>query len=182
MKFTRQLISGLLVALTVTLASCAESTAPLAPPQVEAGTATNPDLLELLTPTVNRIGLLQCRPMQRFEESEVIGPNGGVLQVGPHRLEVPRGALRHNVRITAVAPSGRYNHVELEPHGLEFRRAATLTMSYANCDLLGSLLPKHIAYTTPRLRIIDLLESVDDLRRRQLTTKLDHFSDYVVAW
>lgn len=181
MQFTRRLISALLVVFTVVLASCSETTAPLAPTH-EVAAETNPELLELLTPTVNRIGLLQCRPMQRFEESEVIGPDGGSMQIGPHRFEVPRGALKRRVRITATAPSGRVNHIEFEPHGLEFRRAATLTMSYANCDLLGSLLPKHIAYTTPRLRIIDLLETVDDLRRRQLTTKLDHFSDYVVAW
>src|SRR2546426_3477487 len=31
--------------------------------------------------------------------------------------------------------------------GLVFRRSATLTMSYANCNLLGKILPKRIAYT-----------------------------------
>jgi len=181
MKFTRWLISSVLVLATFSLASCADRPSPLEP-ALEMTEQTNPELLELLTPTVHRIGLMQCRPMQRFEKSEVIGPDGGSMQIGPHKFVVPRGALRRNTRITAVAPSGRVNHIEFQPHGLEFRRPATLTMSYANCDVLATLLPKHIAYTTPRLRIIELLETVDDLRRRQLSTELDHFSDYVLAW
>ena len=84
--------------------------------------------------------------------------------------------------ITAYAPSGRYNHIEFQPHGLEFDRPASLTMSYANCDVLGSLLPKHIAYTTERFRIIYLLESVDNLLQKKVTGRVDHFSDYVLSW
>jgi len=55
-------------------------------------------------------------------------------------------------------------------------------MSYANCDLLGSVVPKRIAYTSGALEILDYLPSVDDLLAQQLTGELHHFSDYAVAW
>ena len=84
--------------------------------------------------------------------------------------------------ITAYAPSSRNNRVEFAPHGLEFDRPASLTMSYANCDVLGSLLPKHIAYVNDRLRILYLLESVDNLLQQRVTGRLDHFSEYALAW
>jgi hypothetical protein len=95
---------------------------------------------------------------------------------------VPKNALKQNVTIRAVAPSGKYRHVEFEPHGLKFQKSAKLTIDYKKCDLLGSLLPKHIAYTTDRLQILYLLQSVDDILNQKVTGRVDHFSDYVLAW
>jgi hypothetical protein len=55
-------------------------------------------------------------------------------------------------------------------------------MSYANCNLLGLLLPKRIAYTTERYRILEYLLSIDNLLSKQVTGRLKHFSQYAVAW
>jgi hypothetical protein len=55
-------------------------------------------------------------------------------------------------------------------------------MSYANCNLLGILLPKRIAYTTDQYRILEYLLSLDNLGARQVTGRLKHFSQYAVAW
>jgi len=55
-------------------------------------------------------------------------------------------------------------------------------MSYANCDLLGSLAPKRIAYTTDALDIVEYLLSADNLFAQQVTAELHHFSEYAIAW
>ena len=74
--------------------------------------------------------------------------------------------------------------VRFGPEGLQFAAGqhATLTLSYANCPLLGSLLPKRIAYTTDLLSILSYVISVDDLVHRRVSGSLEHFSRYAVAW
>lgn len=173
-----------LLALALVVGSCAES-APTAPPMEAASVAPSDDsalLLGVLTRPVQRLGLLSCTPLRTARARATIGAAGGTITVGPHRLVIPAGALRSPVTITAEAPSGRVNRVELLPHGLNFLQPATLTMSYANCDLLGSLLPKRIAYIDGNLNILEYLLSVDDLLRRRVSTRLDHFSEYAVSW
>lgn len=183
MKSFRLMASALIVAFAAILTSCAETTAPVQPPQsLEAAAPNEAELLELLSRTTSSLGLMTCRPLPFAQSTATIGPRGGTIYVGPHRLTIPAGALDSNTTITATAPSERVNHVVLLPHGLEFDEPAKLTMSYANCDAVGSLLPKRIAYTTPNLRILEILRTLDNLRRRELTTELDHFSDYVLAW
>lgn len=84
--------------------------------------------------------------------------------------------------ITATAPKGDVNLVEFQPSGLVFKKDAALTMSYANCNLLGSLAPKRIAYTDDALNILEYLLSIDNLFTKKVTGKLKHFSGYAVAW
>jgi hypothetical protein len=129
-------------------------------------------------------GLLACDPLPYASASDTIGPDGGTLVVGPHRLTVPAGALSAPVLITAEAPVGTVNSVQLQPEGLQFAqgRPARLTLSYANCPLLGRLLPKRIAYTTDLLEILSYVLSVDDLLNKRVTGTLEHFSRYAVAW
>ena len=183
MKSARIHVSAVLIALSLALTSCSEGSSPVAPevaapPQVQS----DAELLGLLSPVLNKVGLLQCRALPEAYATARIGSEGGTIRVGPHTLTIPRGALDRTVTITAYAPSSRNNRVEFAPHGLEFDRPASLTMSYANCDVLGSLLPKHIAYVNDRLRILYLLESVDNLLQQRVTGRLDHFSEYALAW
>ncbi|MGE5801862.1 MAG: hypothetical protein ACM358_06370, partial [Gemmatimonadota bacterium] len=105
------------------------------------------------------------------------------LTAGPHTLVIPAGALDKPTKITmSLRTGGGVNAVHFEPEGLQFQRSAALTMSYSNCDLLGKLLPKRIAYADDALNVITYLLSVDNLWGKRVTGKLDHFSDYVVAW
>jgi len=129
-------------------------------------------------------GLLACEPLPYAINTATIGPEGGTISVGPHVLAVPAGALSRAVVITAEAPVGRVNSVRLLPEGLAFApgKPARLTLSYANCPLLGQVLPKRIAYTSDLLSILAYLLSVDDLLARQVSANLEHFSRYVVAW
>lgn len=172
----RSSIRGLLAGATWAALSCADPT-----PLVQNSPG---DRLEasLVGPHVAGIGFLHCAPLAYDSVTRVIGPKGGTIHVGPHKLSIPRRALTGKVSITAVASSDTVNRVRFEPTGLTFLRNASLTMSYANCDLLGLLTPKRIAHVSDALDVLDYLVSVDDPKGRKVTGQLPHFSQYAVAW
>ncbi|HEX9728596.1 MAG TPA: hypothetical protein VGA37_08835 [Gemmatimonadales bacterium] len=178
MKATRW-VKGLFAGAALLAAlSCMTDSMPtgINPPEVPAGPEVG--LGALLRP----LGLLRCDPLPADTTVQTIGPSGGSLRVGPHRLLVPPGALAGPVTITAIAPSDTVNAVQLTPHGLSFEYPAYLEMSYANCDLVSRLLPKRIAYTTDIFEILEFLRSWDNFRARRVTGRLDHFSQYAVSW
>jgi hypothetical protein len=178
MKFSRSVILTFIAAAAVVSTSCSDRgapTAPAAPQQVSA------DLIGDLTSTVQGL-LLQCTPMPAYHASAVIGPDGGTLVIGPHTFTVPRGALSTPVLISADAPQDNLNRVIFQPEGLTFRTPAALTMSYANCQGLGSLLPKRIAYTNDLLQILSFIKSIDNIFANKVTGQVNHFSEYVIAW
>ena len=176
-----RLLVVLVLAGALSLASCSSLTDPTTPSD-EAPSA----LLGgngLLGTTIGQ-GLLACDPLPYASAAATIGPEGGTLVIGPHKLVVPANALAAPVLISAEAPVGTVNSVKLQPEGLQFAsgKPAKLTLSYANCPLLGSLLPKRIAYTTDLLAILSYVASLDDLLGRKVTGSLEHFSRYAVAW
>jgi predicted small lipoprotein YifL len=176
MKATRLPLTVLLVA-TAALAGCGEST-PLE-------NSAPPPAANLLgwPPASGVLGaLLKCSPLPSATTTETIGPEGGTLQVGPHSLTVPPGALQEPVTITAIAPSDTVNTVQFQPEGLQFSRPASLTMSYANCGLLGPGFPRRIAFTDDALAILYYLPSVDRFLSQAVTARLGHFSHYAIAW
>lgn len=193
MRFPRFLlalpVAGL---LTVAVWSCGPGDSPTGvsalPAQQVSARPVSGDLLSGVvggtTGLLGKLGLLQCTPLPFAQNSKTIGPEGGDLQIGPHVLHVPAGALSRPVTITGQAPSDVVNSVRLFPEGLHFNedRPATLTMTYANCSLLGRILPKRIAYTTDDLHILSYLLSLDNLLSKQVTGKVEHFSRYAVAW
>ena len=175
MKRMRLFAAVLLVALAATGLSCLPDRSPTAP-------AVPPPNASLLGGLLQATGLLRCTPLPYASTTKTIGPAGGIINVGPHTLIIPPGALSQNVTITAEAPSANVNSVRFTPQGLRFNVSAALTMSYSNCNLLGKLLPKEIAYTDDNLNILSYLISLDYLFAKKVTGKLDHFSRYAVAW
>lgn len=182
MKSSSFRLSALILVLSVFVASCSDL-APTAPaaPTAQAAPSDDAQLLGGLLGGL-RGTLLSCQPMRAATATATIGSAGGVIDVGPHRLVVPRGALNRPVTITATAPSSTTNRVQFQPHGLVFARPAALTMSYANCGALARVLPKRIAYVDGQLNILEFLLSVDVLWQQKVTARLDHFSEYAVAW
>jgi hypothetical protein len=182
MKTVRFTMPALLLSAALVFASCKDAVpvAPLAP--AADSSVFQADLLGTLTKTVANTGLLTCSALPTASARQTIGTGGGVMIIGPHKFTVPAGALRQAVTITAVAPSGTVNRVSFQPEGLVFAKSASLEMSYANCNLLGSVAPKHIAYVTDDLSIRYLLESIDNLLAKKVTGRVDHFSDYAMAW
>jgi hypothetical protein len=127
-------------------------------------------------------GLLSCSPLPYDSVTVTIGPSGGSLQVGPQTLVVPAGALAAPTTITAVVPSDSVDVVEFQPVGLQFQQPAQLTMSYANCGLLGSLLPPKIGYVNDLLQLLEYVASAPNPQTLTVTGQVWHFSGYAVAW
>ncbi len=175
--------AALLLAATI-LTSCTGGDAPTAPTSnqtvaVSDSTANNL-WLPIVTPLVR--GLVAC-PMQEYDRTEQwVGPSGGTVHVGPHKLVIPRGALSAPVLITAEVPADRVVSVKFQPEGLRFARDAKLTLDYSSCPLARLDLFKHVAYTTNLLSILDLLDSQDNIFTAKISTDLEHFSRYAVAW
>jgi hypothetical protein len=169
MKARRLFASALLLAVAL---ACTDRTP----------TAPAPDA-SLIGGLLGATGLLKCSDLPYASVTVTIGPMGGVLTAGPHTLVIPPGALLSPTTITMTAPQGLgVNAVRFQPEGLRFITPAALTMSYSNCSLLGKLLPKRIAYTDDNLSIISYLLSLDNLLSKNVTGKVNHFSDYVIAW
>jgi hypothetical protein len=171
----------LVLAGALSLVSCSSTQDPMAP-EAETPSALLSGNGLLGTPIA--AGLLACNPLPSAADSATIGPDGGTLVIGPHTLTVPAGALAAPVVISGEAPTGTVNSVQLQPEGLRFApgKPARLTLSYANCPLLGNILPKRIAYTSDLLAILSYVPSLDDLLGRRISGSLEHFSRYAVAW
>ena len=76
--------------------------------------------------------------------------------------------------------TGRTNSLRFSPEGLRFEKPADLTMNYKNCLIV--LLPKHIVYTDEKLKILEVLRSLDLFKKRTVSAPIDHFSRYAVAY
>src|SRR5436190_15200920 len=174
MKARRLLIAPVLL-LVIALA-CTDRT----PTSVPAAPAPDASLIGGL---LGATGLLKCSNLPYASSTATIGVAGGSISAGPHTLVIPPGALTSPTAITMTAPTGLgVNAVKFQPAGLRFVTPAALTMSYSNCSLLGKILPKRIAYTDDNLNILSYLLSLDNLFSKNVTGKVNHFSDYVIAW
>ena len=185
MKWNRRFTTlALAFALTAGL-SCttSDSTAPLAPSS-EQETPSFGLIGDLTGAVVGTLGnvtdLLTCSPQQYAITTQTIGPSGGVISVGRHSLVIPRDALPRKVTITAEQIRGSTNSVRFSPEGLHFERHAALTMSYENCALV--LLQKKIVFTSEKLKVLEVLRSLDLFRGKTVTAPIDHFSRYAVAY
>jgi hypothetical protein len=196
MKWNRRFSTLALAFALVAGLSCttSDSTAPLAPTSEQ----DNPsfgligDLTGGLTETVdgltgtlvgtlgNVTDLLLCSPQPYAITKQTIGPSGGALKVGTHSLVIPKGALSEKVVITAEQIQGSTNSIRFSPEGLRFQKPAVLTMNYQNCALV--LLQKKIVYATEKLKILEVLTSLDLFKSKTVTAPIDHFSRYAVAY
>lgn len=188
MLATRRFASVFAIALAaVVLTSCADDHAPpTAPPvpQIAPDPSLIGDLLGGVTGTVgglaNSLGLVSCNVTTTHSASAEIGPAGGVLWVGPHRLYVPPKALTETVRISAVAPRGNYVQIQFEPEGLEFQRPTMLSVSYRDCSLLSPWRLR-VVYVNDNLEILEVLPTVTSILTRTANAPVDHFSRYMLA-
>jgi hypothetical protein len=178
---------SLAAALTaITLVGCSLGDTPTSPPMTAPAAPSNALLGSLLNPIVNPLlnlvgtVLVSCEALPEQSTSKVIGRRGGKIDIGPHSISIPAGALSRDTRITAQLPGDRASSVRLSPEGLKFNKPATLSLSYAHCRQLLPL-PMRIVYTTDDLAILQLLRSRDDRRGKMVSAPLDHFSRYAVA-
>lgn len=125
------------------------------------------------------LGLLVCQPERYVATVQVVGSAGGVVKVGQHQLDIPRGALKQATVITAERVTGEVASVRFSPHGLRFERSVTLTMNYGHCSYSKR---SRMAYTDEQLNILEYPPSIDDRRNEEVEARVDHFSRYAVAY
>lgn len=129
----------------------------------------------------SRGALVLCIPRQYDGAARIVGPEGGVLDVGSHRLTIPPGALDRPVVITAESPVAFEVMLEFKPHGLTFRRRPTLTFDYTHC-LRPSWLQERVAYLGADDEVLEWPESHDRTTLGRIDARIDHFSRYAVAF
>ncbi|HET7459379.1 MAG TPA: hypothetical protein VFJ74_17135 [Gemmatimonadaceae bacterium] len=142
----------------------------------------------LLTTTVQTVdgtvsgllGLLTCSQQNQLTASKYIGPLGGSITVGDHKLVVPMGALTQTVYITATQQSGTIAEIDFQPHGLKFAKPASLTMSYSSCSTSSGSV-QSIVYLNDSNQIIETPPSVDKATSDVVTASIGHFSGYAIA-
>ncbi len=170
------------LAVALAVGACTDR-APISAPESAPRLAPPAPQGSLIGGLLGATGLLRCSDLPYASATQTIGSAGGTIRVGPHTLTVPPGALAAPVAITGQIVTGRgVNEVRFSPDGLRFARSAALTMSYSNCNLLGQLAPKRIAYVSSGLDILSYLLSIDNLFTKKVTGRVEHFSDYAVAW
>lgn len=124
---------------------------------------------------------VRCEPQPQQAAARRIGPKGGEIKVGPHKLVIPPGALASEVEITAVAPTNSRRELEFYPHGLEFREPVRMTISYDRCIVPdeGRL---EVVYTGIGNKIVARQPTLDVKDLKSVEAWTDHFSGYAVAW
>ncbi len=184
MSRLRSVAAGLFV-LATGLVACHADRQPITAPAVTSAPRASllGDVVGGVTGTVGNLTgtLLSCSVSDAYSATQVIGPSGGFIAVGPHSLFVPPGALDSNVKITATVPATRHAEVHFAPEGLKFNVPSSLNMSYAKCSLLVGLLPK-IVYVDDNQNILESLLSLPNLFQKRVSAPIKHFSNYVVAF
>jgi hypothetical protein len=188
--------AALLGALALALAACTTDFAPSAPKSPALAVPSEPNNLlgilggdntdsqgdGLLDALISNLSLYRCDSPDFGSVTKSIGPAGGIIQVGPHSLSVPAGALAAPVAITATARPGKYVKVDLEPHGLRFASRVTLRLSYAHCADRPRF-PKvvYVDVLDDLLSILEIVPSLNDYYNDRVTARLRHFSGYAIA-
>ena len=125
--------------------------------------------------------LVLCVPRPYDAQVRIIGPEGGTLVVGKHRLTIPPGAIDRPVVITVESPASFEVSLEFRPHGLQFNKRPTLTIDYTHC-LRPVWLHERVAYLGDANQILEWPESHDRTTHGEVDARIDHFSRYAVAF
>jgi hypothetical protein len=116
-----------------------------------------------------------------FHGSATIGPKGGTVMFGPHRLSVAAGALTAPTLITADTYGGDTLAARFQPQGLTFRAPAKLGLSFRHCGKMPSD-GLYMVYVNNGLTTENaLVPSQEDDLEDYLVGNIPHFSVYAAA-
>ena len=119
---------------------------------------------------------ISCVPRFAASCSALIGPRGGTLWVGRHRLIVPPGALLATVRISGTVPEGKPFEIDLQPHGLHFRKAAGLILDASSCVDVPT-----IVYLVDQYTVSPPIPAIYSEWWHTIACPIWHFSGYAIA-
>jgi hypothetical protein len=127
---------------------------------------------------MNGGGMIGCTPRDPQYGRATIGPSGGELDVGPHRLIIPPGALQQTVEVSGTIVEDSPNpRIDLEPHGLQFNKPAGLILDASNCTDVPD-----IVYINEVGVVSDPILAVYSNWWHTIAAPINHFSGYMVAF
>jgi hypothetical protein len=164
LRLAKRLLPSLAAAgILITIGGCAD--VPTAPADLALDAQFTP-VATSRTATTTPVGAL-------------IGPQGGVIEAGGHRLVFPEGALARPTMITMQPMDGMAGAV-FGPHGLVFPSGAQpkLTLSIAGSDVAAfSVLA--IGYVGASGTIEEVFEANRSADGNHLSAAIPHFSGYL---
>lgn len=127
--------------------------------------------------TMSGGSLKGCTPRDPQYGTAIIGPSGGELIVGTHRLIVPPGALNQTVEISGSAPDAETPTIFFEPHGLQFKKPAGLILDASSCTDVPD-----VVYLNEIGVVSEPIPAIYSTLWRTIAVPIDHFSGYAVAF
>jgi hypothetical protein len=122
-------------------------------------------------------GLQGCTPRAPQYGTALVGPSGGELIVGPHRVIIPPGALTDTVTISGTTPADADPTIILEPTGLQFKKPAGLILDASNCtDVPDVIYINEIGVPS------DSIPAIYSTWWHTVAAPINHFSGYLVAF
>jgi hypothetical protein len=171
----------------VTVLSCdaSRATGPTSPQneapaqRIEADTA---QLLGLFGPRP-----LFCPSSEAFTTSSVVGPLGGLLEIGGVSVSIPVGALLSDVNVILTVPASNNMEIDVTVEGTQsflFELPITVTVSYQRCrlGLFSFFRPISAWHFDPETReLLERMPSIDNKLLRTVTFTTGHLSGYILA-
>lgn len=126
--------------------------------------------------------LASCTPLEREVATAVIGKRGGEVATSGARLIIPEGALSDDVEFSLTQLGDKSNTIEISPSQIELSAAASLVLSYKNCEKSPSGTYRVVRVDESN-NLVENLESVDDPEKDEVITNpvVIHVR-YAVAW
>jgi hypothetical protein len=109
----------------------------------------------------------------------VIGPDGGILRLGPNALIVPPGALAEPVAIRAQVVD-TLAEIMLEPEGLRFRRPVILELDTRGCAVSAEQDPE-LLYLDDEGEARETIRGYLDEQKKRFSAPIVHFSVYAIG-
>ena len=130
--------------------------------------------------------LVACQSTTTQTASGIIGPLGGVLQIGQTRVNFPLGALSALSPVTLTVPASNYAEIDVSVNGLlhyVFTQPVSVTIDYGRCGNASlDTMPLSVWYIDSQSKA--LLENMGgsvDTTAHTITFSTGHFSGYAVA-
>ena len=117
-----------------------------------------------------------------YTTSAPLGPQGGVLTFGGHKLVVPKNALKHWSHFSATLRAGDELRVDLRAWDMfgpvtTFRRQVELTLDLSDTNI-QDVTGVAVYYLAPN-GDIEKMPTTPNTHARSVTGFLSHFSDYI---
>ena len=136
-----------------------------------------------------RIGgpsLIQCPTNQAATATAVVGPLGGLVDVGGTSIQIPAGALLSPATVTVTIPESQFMEIDISVEGVEhfiFELPVVVTLSYARCNRSNfDTTPLSVWYINGETNeLLEPMGGIDDKLLKTITFTTGHLSGYAVA-